>query len=210
MNSTDTAPPIAASRRAGLLQAVLEQHAVGQAGQRVVGGLVGQLRLGPPPVGDVVDGGDPAAAPARCPERARSGRVAHRMNSPVWMRNITCWGSPRCEHGLHGGEHVGPVLGVDQPLPPVTEQLIGRQVEDVDGGLVAEDHPAARVGREDAQRERLGQRVEPLGVLVGGVSLHTASSLMSRTRTTVPPPSSSSSTSALKIAASSSRHDPSA
>ena len=47
-----------------------EQHAVGQIGERVVARHVHDLRLGPAPLGDVLEGRDPAAVRGRAVRHA--------------------------------------------------------------------------------------------------------------------------------------------
>ena len=73
--------PLRPARATALLDPLLEQHPVGQAGQRVVERAVGQLALEPAPLGHVAQGHHDApdgrvvrAGPARTPRPARARR----------------------------------------------------------------------------------------------------------------------------------------
>ena len=47
---------------------------------------------------------------------------AQRTNSPVWMRNITCWGSAEGHHVAHRVHQLGQVARIDESFPAVAHE----------------------------------------------------------------------------------------
>ena len=100
--------------REGLLEALVEQHAVGQAGKRVVQRHVHDLGLRAALLGDVLMRDDDAAiGHALAANGNRSGRLSARARNPSWRcargalaaappgpRRRSCRGSARWRHGI--------------------------------------------------------------------------------------------------------------
>jgi len=105
-----------------LHEAVLEEHAVGQARQRVVGGLIAdhlgaalELGLGELAVGDVGDHPVPAHAPVRVGHER--GFVAHPHEPPVAVAQAIFVGQRRFEQAVLALEHARAVVGMHLPRP---------------------------------------------------------------------------------------------
>ena len=171
----------AAPRPSALSQCVVEpveeQDAVGEAGQPVVQGLMGELRLGPLPFGDVADGGgEQHAGVGRQRRQADVDRkLVARLAQPVEL-----------EPGAHRpGAGVGAVVvavgGVGRPealgeeaLRRLPEQLVageaehplGLGVDEGDPALAADDHDGIGGSLEERpERRRTGP--EPVHARAG-------------------------------------------
>ena len=144
-----------------------EQRAVGQPGQRVVVGLVGELGLEGQPVGDVLDRADEAGAHARG-EQVRE--ADDRRPDVAAVKD-----EPRRRLGVAALEGVGDLLdhavevvGVDGVDPTGAEQLLGAQPDQRAERVVDVRQPHALLGEQRRHRGPLGQRGEPALVGVGG------------------------------------------
>ena len=144
-----------------------QQRAVGQAGQRVVVGLVGQLGLEGQPVGDVLDGADEAGADAggeqvgeaddRRPDRAV---VADQPGLDLDLAAVEGGGDL-----LDDAVEVVLVDGVD---PAGAEQLLGPPADQGAEGVVDVREAHALLGEQGRDGRALGQRGEAPLVGVGG------------------------------------------
>ena len=111
------------------VQPVAEHRAVRQAGQRVVGGLVLQPLLEPPPVGDVLHHGDgelagrrPRRGSARPSDRSRRPRRPCGSTPCPSVRDPARRSISRCVQL----PHLGRVLGVAELRDQQAAQLLGR------------------------------------------------------------------------------------
>ena len=144
-----------------------QQRAVGQLGQRVVVGLVGERRLEGQPVGDVLDRADEAGADTRGEEvgepddrGALGAVVAHEPGLDLDLAALEGVGD-----ALDDGVEVVGVHGVD---PAGAEQLLGAQPDQRAERVVDVRQPHALLREQRRDRRALGQRGEPALVGVGG------------------------------------------
>ena len=153
-------PAAPARARQRLVEIIPEQRPVGQAGERIMAGLMTHLGLGPFLLGDVQGHGHDIGDPAGVVEQRRFGG-----------QQDVLLGGDRAGHlllearqGLAGLEH----LGIEHELPGrvllAVNLLQGaadraRRVDAVDlpVGAVDQGHPAAAVDRADGRRHRVDQ-----------------------------------------------------
>jgi hypothetical protein len=144
-------------------QAVVEEHAVGQAGEGIVAGQVDDARLVGPLLGDVVADVDHilrravGVADQHLADRQQVGRAVGAVEADLLRARRVVAGDQlavlgREGVGLGGPEHVGVGLA---------DHLVPRQAEGLLAGLV-EHQEAARGGLDDEQygRHALDHRVE--------------------------------------------------
>ncbi len=147
--------------RMRLLQPVQEQLAVGQFGERVVGGAEGQFGLQAAPLGEVA--GDPDRA------GDRAGRVAHRREAHL-------------ERDLVAGDGVDDLLAGQRPQGRLAQRADGAlalgqhvahagavQAQPYQVDALAEGHPAVAVDGEKGDRRALEHRAQQRLVGPGGV-----------------------------------------
>lgn len=172
-----------AGTRLGLLEQLLqpleEGRAVGQAGQRVVGGLVAQPLLEPVAVGDVLQHRDLVLRDAVVVADQRDGQVGpDHLAVLAVVRLVELEVVPlSADQLLVRLPHARGVLGVHEVADPAPDHVLRARAEQVLEGLVDRHDVAVGVADADADRGALEQRPEPglgraqrpLGLLAGGV-----------------------------------------
>jgi hypothetical protein len=124
-----------------VLERLPQQAAVGQAGEAVVGGVVGQRLLEEAPFGHVLDGADePAGAVGR-----QHGRHPdrHPAGGPVGALDLDLvdFGLRPLEDSLEGGDDPGPVGGSQRVEPAAAVEAGGVDAEDLDAPGVGVAEP---------------------------------------------------------------------
>ena len=166
-----------------------ERGAVGQAGERIVGGHVAELVLdrGEPALrldllGDVLDRGDHALGPVARRVELRDHPQAEPPRALVAERGGDRRGRLAAETGSERGLELAAVLGagegqpvgVAERLQVGTEERLGRRVpvHDLSGGIGDQDADGRRLGEREELRVGLAERGGEGAALVEVAHLH--------------------------------------
>ena len=159
---------VAAGAHQRILDPLAQQHAVGQVGQAVVVGHVGDLRLGLAAVGHVLMGRHPAAILQRLEDQADDSAVV--KLDDVLERLAALDDVPQVigvfvaiAAGVAAGEH--PVFDDRLERRPRLGQL-RRQAVDLRVAPIGDDQLLLRVEHDQADRHVVDRRVETLAVLL--------------------------------------------
>ena len=153
-------------RRFGPVQLVpqhLPQEApVGEAGEAVVGGVVGQGLLQEAALGDVLHGADEPAGPVagqdgRHPDRHPPGGAVGALDLDLVDLRFVAF-----QHAFERGDDPGPIGRGQRVEPAAAVEAGGVDPEDLDAAGIGVAEPQTHVGAEDPDRRLLGQHPELL------------------------------------------------